>query len=332
MAVEGLEEMVAVVDREYRYVIANNKFLKMRNMTKEQVLKRCAYEVLNKKTFESVIKGKLDECFRQGEVVRYEMKYSYPELGERDILVSYFPIEGPTGVDRVASIMLDITDRKRMEEAVRSVNQKLIEAQEEERARIARELHDDISQRIAFLAVHVGNLKRRVPASAPELDNELGNVRKQIEDLSNDIQNLSHRLHSSKLELLGLAAAAKSFCRELSGRQGVKIDFHAEDIPNQLQQGISQCLLRVLQEALQNAIKHSGAGYFKVSLKGKADEIELTVQDFGVGFRSEEALKGHGLGLTSMTERLKLVNGHLTIDSKPHGGTTIQARVPVNPR
>jgi len=217
-----------------------------------------------------------------------------------------------------------------MEEAVRNMNEKLIEAHEEERSRIARELHDDISQRVAFLAVHMGNLKRRIPASSPELGQQIGDVRTKIEDLAADIQALSHRLHSSKLELLGLAAAADSFCVELSDRHGVKIDYHAENIPGELQPEISQCLFRVLQEALQNATKHSGSKDFKVSLTGRTDDIELTVQDSGIGFKPEDVLKGRGLGLTSMKERLRLVNGQLSIDSNPQHGTTVEARVPLN--
>ena len=316
-AVEGLEEMMVVVDREYRYLIANNKFLKMRNMTKEQVVGRFAHEVLNKGVFEAVVKEKLDECF-QGKVVRYEMKYTYPELGERDLLVSYFPIEGATGVDRVACIVQDITERKEAEEALSTVSQKLIEAHEEERARIARELHDDVSQRLVLLAWHLGSSN--------------GNLRKQIEDLANDVQALSHQLHSPKLELLGLATAAAGFCKEISDQQRVEIDFHCENIPNELLKEISLCLFRVLQEALQNAIKHSGSRQFQVSLRSGASEIELTVRDSGIGFETAEAIKGRGLGLTSMQERLRLVNGQLSIDSKPQRGTTIQARVPLNPR
>jgi len=316
-AVEGLEEMIVVVDREYRYLIANNKFLKMRNMTKGQVVGRFAHEVLNKGVFEAVVKEKLDECF-QGKVVRYEMKYTYPELGERDIFVSYFPIEGVTGIDRVACIAQDITERKLAKEALSTVSQKLIEAQEEERTRIARELHDDIGQRLVLLAWQLGSSN--------------GNLRKQVEDLANDVQALSHQLHSSKLDYLGLAAAAAGLCSELSDRQRVEIEFQSENIPKELPKEISLCLFRVLQEALQNAIKHSGSRQFQVTLRRGASEIELTVRDSGVGFEPEEAIKGRGLGLTSMQERLKLVNGQLTIDSKPELGTTVQARVPLNPR
>jgi len=330
-AVEGAGEMIAVVDREYRYLIANNKFLKMWNMTKEQVVGRFVYEVLNKEVFEAVVKERLDECF-QGKVVRYEMKNTYPELGERDIFVSYFPVESATGIDRVACILQDITERKRAEEALSMVSQKLIEAHEEERTRIARELHDDIGQRFALLAVHVEGLQQSSPAWAAELESQIGEVRKQIADLGRDIQALSHRLHSSKLEYLGLASAAASFCRELSDRHGVEIDFQSENISRDVPKEVSLCLFRVLQEALQNAIKHSGSRQFQISLRGGANEIELTVHDSGIGFEPEEALKGRGLGLTSMQERLKLVDGKLSVDSKPQRGTTIQARVPLMPR
>jgi PAS domain S-box-containing protein len=330
-AVEGLEEMMVVVDREYRYLIANNKFLTMRNMTKEQVVGRFAHEVLNKGVFEAVVKEKLDECF-QGKVVRYEMKYTYPKLGERDILVSYFPIEGETGVDRVACIAQDITERKLAEEALSTVSQKLMEGQEEERTRIAMELHDDVGQRLSLLAVHLDRLKQSRPASAAELGLQIEEVRKQIDDLACDVQALSHQLHSPKLDYLGLAAAAASFCRELSDRHGMEIEFHSENIPKELPKEISLCLFRILQEALQNAIKHSGSRQFHTSLTGGANEIELTVHDSGVGFEPEEAIKGRGLGLTSMKERLKLVQGKLSIDSKPQRGTTIHARVPVIPK
>src|SRR5215472_9161004 len=117
-AVEGSDEMIAVVDRDYRYLIANRRFLEMRKMTKEQVVGRLAPEVLNEGVFAAVVKEKLDRCFL-GEVVRYELKYTYPDIGERNVSVSYFPIEGAKGVDRAACIVLDITDRKLAEASLR---------------------------------------------------------------------------------------------------------------------------------------------------------------------------------------------------------------------
>jgi PAS domain S-box-containing protein len=227
---------------------------------------------------------------------------------------------------------IDDTERKLAEEAFSTMSQRLIEAQEEERARIARELHDDISQRLAFLATNLDRLKHEIPPSVAAFGQEIGEVRKEVVHLATDVQSLSHRLHSSSLQHLGLLAAATSFCKELSERQNVQIDFHSEDIPEELSQEISLCLFRVLQEALQNAIKHSGSRHFQVSLTGRLSEMQLVVRDWGIGFDPQEALRGRGLGLTSMKERLKLVDGQLSIDSKPQQGTTIQARVPVRPR
>jgi PAS domain S-box-containing protein len=225
---------------------------------------------------------------------------------------------------------LDVTERKLAEEALSSVSRRLIEAHEEERAWIARELHDDINQRLALLAVKMEGLGQALPASAAGLRNRLREEIKHVSEIGSEIQGLSHRLHSSKLEYLGLAAAAASFCRELSGQQKVEVDFRSDDVPKDLSQDISLCLFRVLQEALQNAAKHSGSKRFQVMLSSTSNDIQLTVQDSGVGFDVEEALKGHGLGLTSMKERLKLVDGDLSIDARVQVGTTIRARVSCN--
>src|SRR5205807_1906412 len=172
----GAEDMIGVIDREYRYLLANRQYLKMRNLTREQVVGHFVPEVLNKEIFETVIKPKLDECF-QGKVVRYEMKFSYPTVGERDLLLSYFPIEGVNGVDRAACILHDITDRKRAEEALSGVTRKLIETQEQERTRISRELHVDIGQRLALLAVQLQQLHED-PLILPEVRNRMGKLQK----------------------------------------------------------------------------------------------------------------------------------------------------------
>jgi signal transduction histidine kinase len=143
---------------------------------------------------------------------------------------------------------------------------------------------------------------------------------------------LSHRLHSSKLQYLGLTAAAAGFCKEFSAQQGVEIDFQSEGIPEELSDEISICLFRVLQEAVQNAAKHSGSRRFQVSIKGGSNQIELMVHDSGIGFEQEKAFYKQGLGLTSMRERMKLVNGELSVKSGLQLGTTICARVACGPQ
>jgi signal transduction histidine kinase len=144
-----------------------------------------------------------------------------------------------------------------------------------------------------------------------------------------DIQALSHRLHSSKLEYLGFVASAKSFCSELSEQRHVRIEFKHSDMPAAVPKEISLCLFRVLQEALQNAIRHSGEQGFAVEVHGVQEGICLIVSDSGIGFDWRHAINGRGLGLISMRERLGLVNGELSIQSEPGRGTTVVARVPL---
>jgi PAS domain S-box-containing protein len=223
---------------------------------------------------------------------------------------------------------IDITDRKLAQEALSDMSRKLIEAQEQERTWIARELHDDITQQVALLTVNLERLKQDFHASdSAQVVHSIEETIKDLSGLGIDIQALSHRLHSSKLEYLGVATAASSFCKELSEQHGVQIDFHSERVPKELRYEISLCLFRILQEGLQNAIKHSGSPRFEVRLSGTSNEIALSVRDWGIGFNPEEAMRGRGLGLTSMRERLRLVHGELSVDSQPHLGATIRATV-----
>jgi len=224
---------------------------------------------------------------------------------------------------------LDITDRKLAEEALASVGRRLIEAHEEERTWIARELHDDIGQRIALLAIELGRCDHQAPGSVVDMHGYLQLACQRVYDLGKDIQALSHRLHSSKLEYLGLVTAAKSVCHELSEQRNVRIAFKHSDIPAAIPKEISLCLFRVLQEALQNAVKHSADQNFTVEVHGTNEGISLIVSDSGIGFDWQDAMNRRGLGLISMRERLRLVNGELSIQSEPGRGTTVLARVPL---
>jgi signal transduction histidine kinase len=205
----------------------------------------------------------------------------------------------------------------------------LIGEQEQVRTRIARELHDVIGQRLALLAVELEELHQNPPI-LPEIRSRMGELQKQTCEIATDIQSLSHDLHSSKLEYLGMSPAMRGFWKEFSEQQDVEIDFQIHDLPSSLSPDISLCLFRVLQEALHNSVKHSGVRHVEVRLWRMADEIHLTVSDSGVGFDSEAANQSRGLGLISMEERLKLVKGMLSIESQPKRGTTIHARVPLS--
>jgi len=218
---------------------------------------------------------------------------------------------------------LDITDRKLADEALASVGHKSIEAHEEERTWIARELHDDIVQRLAIVVVELDERDEQ------GIDDRIRRACALLSNLGTDIQALSHRLHSSKLEYLGFVAAAKSFCVELSEQRNVRIEFKHSEIPSSVPREISLCLFRVLQEAVQNAVTHSGGQDYTVEVHGTQDGIRLTVRDSGIGFDWRQAINGRGLGLISMRERLRLVKGEMSIQSERGRGTTVVACVPL---
>jgi signal transduction histidine kinase len=211
-----------------------------------------------------------------------------------------------------------------MEEALSDMSRKLIESQEQERARIARELHDDINQRLAILAMEIAQLQ----GNPSEIKNRVEELQNQIGEISHDVEGLAHDLHSSKLEYLGVVAGIKGWCREFAERQKLEIDFRS-NVVSALPHEVGLSLFRVLQEAAHNALKYSGVRSIHVELREQSGEIHLIVSDLGRGFDLETALKGKGLGLTSMRERVRLINGTISIESKPMGGTTIQVRVPL---
>jgi PAS domain S-box-containing protein len=221
----------------------------------------------------------------------------------------------------------DITDQKVAREALESIGGKLIKAQEEERSRISRELHDDICQRLALLSMELEQVTREANGSgrSPKIEE----TRRHCAEIAVAVQALSHKLHSSKLEYLGIVAAIKSFCHEFCQQHEVRVEFADENVPDFLPPDISLSLFRVTQEALQNALKHSGMRQFSVSLRRSANEIQLEVSDEGAGFNVESAKGDKGLGLVSMRERVHLVHGIFTIKSTVNSGTRIVVRVPL---
>jgi PAS domain S-box-containing protein len=275
---------------------------------------------------------KILETLKAGGRIEHFETVRVTKTGERiNISLSVFPIRDSSGrIVGISGIARDITERKLAEAALANVSRKLIEAQEQERARIARELHDDINQRLALLANEMDQFQQNMPKSINEVASGMRNLSKRTSEIAADVQSISHRLHSSKLEYLGLVAAIRGFCKEFDEQQKVEVDFQTHDLPSPLSPDISLCFFRVLQEALHNSVKHSGVRHFDVRLWGTAAEIHLTVRDSGAGFDREAAKTSRGLGLISMEERLKLVNGTLSIESQLKRGTTIHARVPLN--
>jgi len=232
------------------------------------------------------------------------------------------------GARQLIGVCMDITERKRSEEELRSFGGRLIEAQEQERVRIARELHDDICQRLALLEIELEKMKYGLELQSPALQYGMDRLTQLTKEIGSDVQSISHELHSSKLEILGAAAAMKSFCAEFSRQHNLEVEFSSSNVPLPLPREVSIGLYRVLQEALHNAIKHSRVRHFAAQLRGENGTVELMVRDFGIGFDPGAAARGRGLGLISMRERINLLNGTLSIESRPMQGTVIRAIVP----
>jgi signal transduction histidine kinase len=225
----------------------------------------------------------------------------------------------------VAVVHRDVSKEKNSEQAVRELGGKLIRAQEEERSRIARELHDDISQRLALLTVDL----RRVQDIAPEcIDAEVSALCRKVDEITADIHGLSRCLHSTKLQLLGLGAALRGLCTECSRQNNINIECCCAELPTKPDPEISLSLFRVAQEALSNVLKHSHARNARVELACKGSDLSLRIVDDGLGFNRAQVSAQAGLGLVSMRERMHVIDGTLIVSSSPQRGTEIEARAP----
>jgi PAS domain S-box-containing protein len=227
------------------------------------------------------------------------------------------------------SVFADITERKLAEEALASLSGRLIEAQDEERKRIAREIHDDYSQRIAMVAMDLEQLAENVGESSGETSQQFHELFDRVSELGADLHSLSHRLHSSTLESLGLLAGMEAFCKEFAEQQGVQVDFVHGNIPRGVPEDAALCMFRITQEALRNIKRHSGANRAEVRLELQDGRLHLSVSDCGRGFNSNKPPGEPGIGIHSMEERLRLLGGKLEIQSRPMEGTRIDAWLPL---
>ena len=225
---------------------------------------------------------------------------------------------------------VDITERKLSEMSLRELSGRLIQAQEEERARIARELHDDISQRMALLSVDLERFEQGMSDLSSEAREQLHNMSELASEVASDLHNLSRQLHPARLDLLGLVAAVGHYCREVSKKQDLRVEFVHRDVGAHIPKDVSLCLFRIVQETLQNVVKHGRTLEAKVEMSGHKDGIDLCISDTGAGFNLKSAEARGGLGLISMRERLRLIGGRLTLESAPLHGTRISVHVPLH--
>jgi signal transduction histidine kinase len=207
----------------------------------------------------------------------------------------------------------------------------LINAQETERSRLASELHDDFSQRLALLALELENASEELPDSSAATKRKLHELLNSASELGADLHTVSRRLHPSTLESLGLVPGLKALCEEFTSRQGIEIVFSSKNIPRTVPPNVALCLFRTTQEGLQNLRKYSGASQGQVNLRKAGDRLFLSVSDKGRGFDAKEMMNREGLGIRSMGERARLVGGRFQIHSEPGKGTRIDVCVPLQP-
>ena len=232
-------------------------------------------------------------------------------------------------MEKVVGMTIDVTEFREAERALRELSGRLISSQEEERCRIARELHDQIGQQLALVCMQA----QRLASGRSDLECALRNdgleLYRRLQEIATNVSKLSHRLHSSELDFLGLATAAERLCRDFENQYGIVMDYVTRNLPAKLSKEKSRCFYRVLQEALQNVAKHSRATRVLVELEARENQLVLKIKDNGVGFDMAKGSFLSGLGLVSIRERLNLVGGRYTVGSKVGSGTTLKASAPI---
>ncbi|PWT83584.1 MAG: hypothetical protein C5B58_06310 [Acidobacteria bacterium] len=228
----------------------------------------------------------------------------------------------------IVILLAEMRRRKRADLAIRTLSGRIINATEEERKRIARELHDDIGQRLSLVSMGLDCLDSEVSPNNESTQRVLKESMEQLSELVHDVHNLSHQLHSSKLRVLGLEMALKEICRQLARQHKVCINFTADRVPSSLPEDLALCFFRVAQEGLNNCVKHSGSTSFDLELVARDATLRMTIKDYGVGFHSTGST---GIGLATMRERLRFVEGSLQVNSRPGKGTEVIAQAKWKP-
>jgi PAS domain S-box-containing protein len=314
---------VAMLDCDMRYIQASDRWCADYSVDRSQLLGRSHYEL-----FPDIPERWRDAHRRAlaGETVKAEEdRWDRPD-GTQWLRWELHPWHTAGGaIGGLLILAEDITRRKQMEETLFATSRKLVELQELERARIGRELHDDINQRIALLGIGLEQLLE----DPSDFQRRIQKLHAETTELAINVQGLARELHVAKLEYLGPEAAIRSWCKEFGARQKIDIAFTSQ-ITGSLPPEIGLCLFRVVQECLHNASKYSGARLIEVRLEERATDVHLSISDSGTGFDMETAQHGRGLGLTTMRERVLLVKGSIAIESKPMGGTRIAVRIPVD--
>ena len=333
--VDTAYEGIWMIDDTNIIVFVNQRMAEMLGYSVDEMLGRSTRDFAESESSEEP--NERMQRRRAGIAEQFDFRFRRKDGSELWGIVSTTPVWKEGGkFGGSLGMVTDITLRKHAEqelrrksEQIRELAGRLITAQEEERSRISRELHDDIVQKVASLAIRISLIKKRVPPSTDSIASEIANLQCRVSDLAEDIRRLSHQLHPAVLEHAGLTVALQSFTAEFSRLEGVEVKLTAPKGNEAIPKNIALCAYRVVQEALRNVAKHSGAKVAEVVLAIAGNDLHLSISDEGRGFDVETARSG-GLGMVSVEERVRLCQGSVQVTSKLNRGTTLTARIPLN--
>jgi signal transduction histidine kinase len=318
---KAIPDLMFVILRDGTYVDCHTRDPKLLYAPPDAFLGRKVRDILPPALAETMMEAIERACQSEDEVVvEYGLPMGEPRFYEARIVRA--------GADRILSIVRDVTEAKRAAALNRDLARRLIASQEMERQRIARELHDDVSQNVAVVKIEIDRIANQVETAA--LRSSLRTVSAQVGEIASGVRNLSYELHPPKLQIMGLVGALESLCGDASKHRGLHVAFTHSSVPSRIHANVSLCLYRIVQEALHNVARHSQAREAQVHVACHADDIALRIADDGIGFDPKN-IRSAGLGLLSMQERVADLGGQLTIDTRRGGGTRIDVRVPLAP-
>jgi PAS domain S-box-containing protein len=324
MVVEALQEMVVIVDRDYRYRIANRAYLAYRGLERAQLIGKSLRDTLRPVDFENVVKPRLDEAFR-GNVVKYEYRDAWPGPSESYFSCLHFPIEGEAGIDQLAIILQDITRRKKAEAALRTLSRRILRVEDEERRRLARELHETSAQWLAALSMNLSVVSESADLLSPRTRAAMVESIALTERCLREIRTVSYLLHPRELDELGLEPRLSVYIDGFAQRSGIQVAVELSPGLGGLPEAVETAIFRVVQECLTNIHRHSGSSTASVRLIRMASNLVLEVEDAGRGICRDAT---SGVGIPGMRERVQQLDGRLEISSNT-GGTAIKATIPL---
>ncbi len=324
--VETMRGSLLVLDSHLSVLLASQGFYKTFHVKREETESKLLWKLGDNQWDIPRLRELLEKVLpEKKEVVNYEVEHEFPAIGIKTMLLNARQLTDG-GSPKILLVIEDITERKAAQERIRLLLARQMVGAEEEEKRIARELHDSFGPRLAGLNLMLGNVASRLSAQ-PDLARELREVSHEISEATKSAHDLSHALHPAALMQLGLASALEAECATFSRLSGINVNFTEENEPVSLPEEVALCFYRVAQASLENVRKHAHVKTASVRLARRGQETVMEIRDSGRGFNVNSAHKGGGLGLVSMEERVRLINGRLSVNSKPGEGTQVEVRV-----